>query len=171
MKILTKIDSNISLDPDHAKEQYNFNLYQLLPAVLDSVRANVIPGSTVVLFSGSPRFDFDATYIEPKMFSQCDIAWKPNTIFIDPSQTEMLDFTLKKLAPTNLLILHSVVFMQYRQWHEIHSDIKKYKNFAERVIVSLPLDRFEFHRLKYTSQDIAKLLGGSVIEDSVVVCQ
>jgi hypothetical protein len=83
----------------------------------------------------------------------------------------MLDYVIQKLSPTNLLILHTAVFMRYRTWQEIDQDIKKYKNFTKKIIVTLPLSRFEFHRLKYSAADIADLLGGVIVDDTVVVCQ
>ena len=171
MKILSKIHSEISSDPKHAKEQYEINLYTMPSTVLNYVSDHMDSGSTAVLFSGGPRLNFSATYIEPKMFSHCNADWKPDTIFADPSQTDMLDYIIQKLAPTNLLILHTAVFMRYRQWQEIDADIKKYKTFAKKIIVTLPLSRFEFHRLKYSSADIAGLLGGVMVDDTVVVCQ
>jgi hypothetical protein len=171
MKILTKIHSEISSNPVHAKEQYEINLYAMPSTVLSYVSDHMDPGSTTVLFSGGPRLDFSATYIEPKMFSHCDIEWKPNTIFASTSQPDMLDYVIQKLLPTNLLILHTAFFIKYRPWQEIAADIKKYKTFAKKVIVTLPLSRFEFHRLKYSSVDIANLLGGVIVDDTVVVCQ
>lgn len=171
MKILTKIHNEVSSNPKHAKEQYEINLYAIPSRVLSYVSDNMTPGPTTVLFSGGPRLNFSATYIEPKMFSHCDIDWKPDTVFADPSQTDVLDYVIQKLAPANLLILHTAIFMKYRPWQEIDQDIKKYRNFAGKVIATLPLTRFEFHRLKYSSTDIANLLGGVIVDDTVVVCQ
>lgn len=171
MKILTKIHSEISSNPEHAKAQYEINLYAIPSTVLSCVYNNMMPGSTAVLFSGGPRLDISATYIEPKMFSHCNIDWKPDTIFASSSQPDMLDYVIQKLAPTNFLILHSAFFTRYRPWQEIAADIKKYKTFAKKVIVTLPLFSFEFHRLKYSSVDIANLLGGVVVDDTVIICQ
>ena len=171
MKILTKIHSKVSADPAHAKEQYEINLYPIPSTVLNYVTDCIDPGPTAVLFSGGPRLDFVATYIEPKMFLHCDIDWKPDTIFASPSKPDMLDYVIKKLSPANLLILHTAFFIKYRPWQEIGADIKKYKTFAKKVIVTLPLSRFEFHRLKYSAADIANLLGGVIVDDTVVVCQ
>ena len=171
MKILSKIHSEISSDPEHAKEQYEINLYTIPSTFLNYVSDNLDSGSTAVLFSGGPRLNFSATYIEPKIFSHCDIDWKPDTIFASPSQPDMLDYVIQKLAPTNLLILHTAFFIRYRQWQDIDADIKKYKTFSKKIIVTLPLSRFEFHRLKYSAADIANLLGGVIVDDAVVVCQ
>lgn len=171
MKVLTKIQNEISLDPIHARAQYNSNLYPISDDVVNFVQDNLNSGPTTVLFSGGYRLNFDATYIEPKMFSHLDLDYKENSIFISPSQNDILDYTLQKLSPENLLILHSAFFIRYRPWQEIVSDVEKYKKFCGKIIATIPLSRFEFHRLKYTAADIALLMGGVIINDAVVLCQ
>jgi hypothetical protein len=53
----------------------------------------------------------------------------------------------------------------------VQHDIENNKTFSKKIIVTLPLSRFEFHRLKYSAADIANLLGGVIVDDAVVVCQ
>lgn len=171
MKILAKISSDISSNLIHAQQQYESNLYDISDTVLQYVTTQLVTGSTLVAFSGGPRLNFLANYIEPKMFSHIDVDWQPNTIFVDPSQCDLLHYVIKKLAPTNLLILHSTIFMQYRPWQEIYKDITHLKNFTEKIIVTLPLCRFDYNRLKYSATDVADLLGGVIVDDTVVVCQ
>jgi hypothetical protein len=105
------------------------------------------------------------------MFSHIDVNWKPNTIFVDSSHSDLLDYTIKKLSPTNLLILNSTFFIRYRPWQDISRDIKRLKKLTKKITVTLPLCRFDYNRLKYTAMDIADLLEGVLVDDTVVVCQ
>jgi len=169
MKIISKISSTVNSLFGIA--QYDSTLYAVSPAVLSYVTEKLNPGKTLVLFSGGNRFDLDATYLEPKMFSCLDINWKPNTIFVDPARQDLILYSIKKINPDNLLILNSGVFMNYRSWQEIKHELEQYQQCAGRVIATLPLTRFDFNRLKYTNQQIAEHLNGTVIDSTVVVCQ
>jgi len=169
MKILTKIPNSVS--QDYATEQFNMCLYALSDNVLTEVTRNLLPGPTVCLFSGGHRLPFVSKYIEPKMFSHTKVKWQPQTLFVDPSNTDLLFYTLKKISASNILILNTSIFIQYRTWQQISKDLDIYKKYTNRVIASLPIERFDFNRLKYTAQDITALLGGVLIDDTVIICR
>ena len=169
MKILTKIPNTVS--QDYATEQFNMCLYSLSDNVLTEVTCNLLPGPTVCLFSGGHRLPFASKYLEPKMFSHAEVKWQPQTIFVDPSNTDLLFYSLKKIAATNILILNTNIFIQYRTWQQISKDLDVYKKYTSRVIASLPIERFDFNRLKYTAQDITALLGGVLIDNTVIICR
>jgi hypothetical protein len=168
MQILSEIipitDRKIFID------QYQYSLYPISNSVIKCVTDNLLPGKTVILFSGHHRFNFDAVYIEPTFLSTIAHP-KQNSkiIFANQSDTKLLNYILKKMHVTNLLVLNTASFIKYRSWQEIKNDIYQLKELAEQVIVTLPLNRFDFNRLKYSSDDIATKLGGVVLDNTVVV--
>ena len=151
-------------------DQYQYSLYPIANSVIKCVADNLLPGETVILFSGHHRFNLDATYIEPTFLSTIDRP-KQNSkiIFANQSDTKLLNYILKKMPITNLLVLNNASFMKYRSCQEIKNDINQLKEFADQVIVTLPLNRFDFNRLKYSYHDIAAKLGGVVLDNTVVV--
>jgi hypothetical protein len=153
-------------------DQYKSTLYPIPQAVLDYVTNQLLPGNTVVLFSGEHRFNLDATYIEPKFLLPLTTSTR-NTkiIFADPGNTELLAYTLAKLQIKNLLLLSNATFIRYRNWQEIKNDIDYLKKYTKQLIVTLPITRFDFNRLKYSNNDIAVKLGGVLQEDTVIICQ
>lgn len=169
MQILTKVPNSINQEFVH--EQFHSSLYDIPTVVLDYVGQQLNSGTTLVLFSGGHRLHFDATYIEARMFSCANINWQKDTIFVDPSNTKLLNYIIEKKSPDNLLILNSVVFIKYRDWQDINNDINHYKKYCNKIIVSMPLTRFNFNRLKYSNEKIADIFNGTVIEDTVIVCR
>jgi hypothetical protein len=169
MKILTKIPKVVSRN--YATEQFQSGLYPLPISVTKEIENKLLPGSTTVLFSGGHRLEFDATYIEPKMFAHANVKWQPRTLFVDPANSKLLFYSIQKLSPANLLILNTSVCIQYQTWEKISTDIDIYKKYASQVIASLPIERFDFNRLKYSAQDIAELLQGTLVDNTVVICR
>lgn len=169
MEILTKVPDAVS--QSRPIEQFQSCLYDLPATVATEVSNKLLPGSTVILFSGGHRLSYNATYIEAKMFSHCDLEWKPNTLFVDPANSKLLMYTIQKIAPANLLILNTSIFIGYRHWQEISKDINNFKTVSQQVIATLPIERFDFNRLKYSAQDITNLLQGMLIDNTVVVCR
>ena len=152
-------------------EQYNSTLYPLSEKIIDHISSVIDDSSSIVLFSGGSRLNFNAAYIEPQMFSKANINWKPQTLFIDPSQNKLINYTIKKLNKTNLIILNTSLFIKYRSWELILQDIQYYKTLVDRVIVSLPIERFDFNRLKFSSHAIASMMGGILLDDTIIICQ
>jgi hypothetical protein len=168
MKILSEIPPVIS--EEFALEQYWSSVFPLSLKVIDYVTDLINSESTVVLYSGGPRLNYDAIYIEPAIFSTLPVAWNQKTLFLDPKNKILLNYTIRKLNPKNLLILNSNIFIRYRLWNEILLDIQNYKNMAEKVIVSMPVNRFDFNRLKFSIKDITKELNGQIIDNTIILC-
>jgi hypothetical protein len=170
MQVLDKIPEVI--DHPFIFDQWHFSLYPVPKTVLDWVNNNLLTGNTVVLFSGEHRFNFDATYIEPNFLSSVN---KPRrnskVIFANQNNQITLNYTLKKLNVTNLLLLNTAHFILYRPWQKILSDIDDLKQFCERIIVTIPVTRFDFNRLKYSHHDIANLMNGMYLDHTVIVCR
>lgn len=169
MKILNSIPPKV--DTLYAKDQCLHSIYHVPNAVEETVKNKLISGKTVILFSGGFRLSLNGQYIEPKMFEDADLPWQKGTIFIDPSNKQILEYTLNKLDISNLVILNSTVFIKYRSWDKIQNDINKFKHFTKQVIVSIPVDRMDFNRLKYSNEAIASKLKGTLIEDNIIICQ
>jgi hypothetical protein len=169
MKVLSTIPTDIN--PKFVTEQLFSTLYPLSTDIINRVESLLDPGTTVVLFSGGFCLPWPVNYIEARMFQSANVDWKPNTMFVDPSQASLLEYVLKKLNPTNILILNSAVFIKYRSWEKIQHDVDCYKNIAKKVIVTLPITRFDFNRLKYSAHDIAKILKAELLNDTVIICQ
>jgi len=170
MQILS--ETQIVTDQAYVFDQWQSSLYPVPDSVIDWVSNHLLDGQTVVLFSGEHRFDFDATYIEPNLLSNIKKQYRhPNVIFADQNKPVTLNYALKKLNIKNLLLLNTAHFIRYRHWEEILVDIQHLKQYSDRIIVTMPILRFDFNRLKYSNQDIATKLGGVLLDDTVVICQ
>jgi hypothetical protein len=168
MQIVSKIPENIS--KQFALEQYWTGVFPISADVLDYVK-KIISKDTIVLFSGSPNLSIEGVCIEPSMFSHLSIKWKNNTIFVDPKNQSLLHYVIKKQKSKQLLILNSNIFLQYRSWIDIQKDINVFTNIVNQVIVTIPVNRFDFNRLQFSNTEIATKLGGVIVEDTIVVCQ
>jgi hypothetical protein len=169
MKILAKIPN--TTNPEYLNEQLLSTLYPLSDNIVKYINSQLGTGNTVVLFSGGFCLPWVATYIEAKMFQLADVKWKPNTLFVDPSQSELKNHVIKCLKPQNLLILNTNIFLKYRPWHEIDKDIDYFKTTAGKVIVTAPLTRIDFNRLQFSNQDIASMMKATILEDTLIICR
>jgi hypothetical protein len=170
MRVLTEIPSVLA-NSDYAIDEYWSSVFPISADVLNYVGGRITGNNTVGLFSGSPKLRFDATYIEPFVFSTLPVTWHKNTIFADPKNKKLLNYTIKKLNPDTLLILNSNLFIRYRVWSDILQEIHDLKKLAARVVVTVPMLRFDFNRLKFTEQEITSKLGGILLDNTVIVCQ
>lgn len=169
MKILSEIPQVIP--KTNLLEQCNSSFYAISKNLELHINKLTYNQSNVFLFSGGHRLNFDGVYIETKVFSEANVNWQANTKFIDPKDDKLLAYTIKKLNPDNLLILNSAIFIQYESNNLIQEKIKYFKTLTKKIIVSLPINRFDFNRLKYTHQDIAEKFNGIIIDDTILICQ
>ena len=169
MQILNNVPSNTNIK--YVKEQCLCNVYPVSDTITDNIKNKLLPGVSVILFSGGYRLDFDGIYIEPKMFKQAELPWQQGTIFIDPDDQHLLEYTLKKLNISNLIIVHSTVFVKYRKLDVICQHIAHLKGFAKQVVVSIPINRMDFNRLRYSNKDIANNINATLVEDGIIICQ
>jgi hypothetical protein len=168
MKILKKI-------PDHNEKyllaRYQATFYPISAPVDEFIKDYTKNKTTTILFSGGYRLNIDGTFIEPSMFSRAKIDWKPNTLFIDPANLQLIEYCIKKINSDVLCIINSTLWIQYQDWQAILDNIKKCRKLTKNILVTLPLNRFDFNRLKYSYEKIADELGGVVIDDTIVICQ
>jgi hypothetical protein len=169
MQVLSKIP--LEINPNYIDQHLQSSLQDVSPLVVDHVSDLIAGQTTVVLFSGGHRLPWDAVYIEAKMFADAQVAWKSQTIFIDPSNQPLLEYTIKKLNCDNLVIVNNNIFLKYRIWSDIMYDIQQLRHLTGRVIVTMPLCRFDYNRLRYSQQDMARIMGGIVLDHTMVVCQ
>lgn len=168
MRVVSKIPEIIS--DQFALEQYWTSVFPISASVLSYVK-KIVSEDLVILFSGSPNLPIEGICIEPNMFSHLDINWKNNTIFVNPTNQLLLQYVIKKQKSKQLLILNSNIFLQYRSWIDIQKDINVFAKLVEQVIVTIPVNRFDFNRLQFTDTEIAAKLGGIIVEDTIVICQ
>jgi hypothetical protein len=170
MKVLSEIP--VLADQEYIVDQWLSSLYPISNNLMTWVQSKMQPGNTVVLFSGQHRFEFDATYIEPNFLSNTKhLNQSKKIIFANQNNPITLNYALKKLKIKNLLVINTAHFIGYRHWEEIAVDIKELKKYTEQVIITLPIERFDFNRLKYSNEQIAKALNGDIIDSTVVICQ
>lgn len=169
MQILSEIPTIVS--DSHALDQYWSNTFPLSVGVINQVNELIIGDRTVVMYSGSPRLQFDATYIESPVFANLPIAWHQKTLFIDHKNKNLINYVIKKLQPSTLLILNANNFIRYRLWSDILHDIQAFKKISNQVIVTMPIDRFDFNRLRFTEEEIVLKLNGILVDRTVVICQ
>jgi hypothetical protein len=141
--------------------------YNVETDVIDYV-AKLIKGKTLVLFSGSWRFNFDATYLELKMVQHCDLNFHHNTLFVEPQTPAVLNLVLKSHGANTIVVLHSDYWMAHRPVEQVvHHMDQLLKNSAPgaQVICTVPLIHLNFNRLVMSYQD----LGFELVADSAVI--
>lgn len=169
MQIIDHVPNQINAQ--YLREQYAVNLYAVSSVLLDSVKSHTIPGKIVCLFSGAERVPGADVYIEPAMFKDSRQDWPGQTIFVDPSRTDLLNLTLTRSKIDNLLIINSVWFSQYQHWTVIKNRVLEFQSYARKLIVTIPLDRFDWNRLRYSTAQIAATMGAEIIENSLLICR
>lgn len=154
--------------------RYRFMVYDLSDALVTAVEEMLLPGKTLVLFSGSWRLELWATYVEIKQFAHCGLAFHPNTLFVD-HQSHWFDYLLEKFQPVNLLILHNDWWVGHRplnQLVEMIDDLYQHVQSQNgQVILTLPLIHVNFNKLTMNTQDLLNATNGTLIDDSLIVCK
>lgn len=151
-------------------ERFKKSTYDISQDVIESVRSKLLAGDTVVLFSGGWRFNFDAIYIEHKIFENNTILSKEKTYFVDPTDVKLFDNIMYDINASNILILHSAGFCNYQPMDKIIDKMKNYQKFnPKQIILSIPHQRIHFNRLKYSTSDIAQQYKIKTIHNSFIV--
>lgn len=170
MKIIEKYsDSNFIDNAEVRMQQFQASVYNISTQVIKFVQLKLQPGKTVILFSGSWRFDFDATYLEASFFKNSSMPLNDNTYFVDPNNEEF-DKIIYDIAAANVLILHSALFCNYQSMDTIIDQMKSYQRFRPRqILLSVPHQRVHFNKLKYTATDVAQQYQAEIVDDSFVI--
>jgi hypothetical protein len=172
MKILSSYsDSIIKTTPDVLAERAERGVYPMSDQLINCV-VEKFDGNAVILFSGSWRFNFNAMYIEHKGFQLAAKDFHANTLFVDPDNKFLFDYTLQKLKPKTLAILHSGIFFRYRKISDVMIDLNKLKTFIApqgKIIATIPQNRIDFNRLTTPVSQLAKEISAECVEDSLII--
>jgi hypothetical protein len=171
MKIIERYsDSDILSNAEITAERFQKSVYNISTTVTESIRSRLNPGKTTVLFSGSWRFDFDAIYLEAKIFSNSTILSNKKTYFVEPNDTKLFNKVMHDIRASNILILHSGFFCNYRPLDEIIAHMKQYWQFhPKQIMLSVPQERINFNRLKYCADDLAEQHQAEIIDNCFIV--
>jgi hypothetical protein len=82
-----------------------------------------LEGRTLVLFSGSWRFNLDADYIEYQYYNDLSVTFHKNTKFVNNLSMKLLS---KILSRYDNLVLDNCVEFRYKTAQEINSLLKDY---------------------------------------------
>lgn len=155
-------------DVNTLTHRYQYMMFNIDQTIIDYVDRVLLPGKTVILFSGSWRLFFDATYIELKMVEMCNLNFHKSTLFVEPNNRALFDLVLRSLAPQNLAVLHSDYWSAHQPIDQLISNLDnllKYVAPGGQVVCTVPLNHLNFNRLTTTYQD----LGFDIVEDSAVI--
>lgn len=161
-KIVNSYAAQLKTDPDSLADQHVHTVYDIGPAVIDTLN---ITENSCVMFSGSWRFDWNCRYIESNYFKKSCLNYHNNTVFVDHNNTVMLDYLLKKIRPDGIYILHSAMFVAYRNIDLVLKDVKNLGQYTDRVYCTVPTNRIGFNRLTTKLQD----LPGKLVDDFLIL--
>lgn len=172
MKILSSYESgDIITSPHILTERMINSVYLMSDRLISCVAEKLSDKDNVILFSGSWRFNFNATFIEHKGFQGATIDFHTNTLFVNPD-TPLIKYTLGKLNPKVIAILHSGTFLKYRKISDIMYDLSTLKHFIQphgKVIATLPIDRVNFNRLTTSITQLTSDLSAEYIDNALII--
>ena len=163
-------DKPVKSDPESMLEYYKFMVYDLPPDVIEHVKNLLLPGKTVVMFSGSWRLDLDATYLEPRMFKNSLLEFHDSTLFVEPNEQKLFDLTLSKLSPTNLLILHNDWWTAHHPIDQLIFNLDQFLKYVRphqgQIICTLPESHVNFNKLTTTLDDLCQQTNGHMLSSN-----
>lgn len=175
MKVITNLRqtniinvANNDLDPKVIDQQFQKSVYDISPLAIDYIKTKLQPGPVAVLFSGGWRFDFDAVYLEHKIYKNTTLTNHERTYFIDLDNKSLLNALLKKINASNTLIINSSMF-DYDSLLNIIDQLPQYQLQPGQILCSVPHCRVNFNRLKYSVEDMAKKVQAQVVDDCFVI--
>jgi hypothetical protein len=174
MKIVDSYITGATLpdDPETLATRCRFLSYNVDPDVLTCVENILLPGQTTFMFSGSWRLNYDATYIELKMFETAQLEFHKSTLFVEPENIKLYNLVLKSLSSVNLIILHSDYWVQHRTVEQILvrlDQLLPYVQEGGQIICTVPFNHIHFNRLTTTRENVLTEIGGYQINDSIVI--
>lgn len=151
---------------------YEKTIYPISAELVENVKNRLVPGKTVILFSGSYRLNFDGVYIENSMFKNSDKLHHPGTYFVNLDKPEILNLVLTKSKPSNILVLHSYEFCKYGNIDEILKDLdslKKYLVADGQLILTIPHVRINFNRLTTDLNQLTYSINADLVGDDLII--
>lgn len=164
--------TNLLNDPATLATRCRFLSYTVDPDVLTCVESILLPGQTTFMFSGSWRLNYDATYIELKMFEDAELDFHKSTLFVEPENNKLYNLVLKSLSSVNLIILHSDYWVQHRPVEQIIvrlDQLLPYVQTGGQIICTVPFNHIHFNRLTTTRESVLEELGAYQVNDSIVI--
>jgi hypothetical protein len=175
MKVITNLRqtnivniANNDLEPKVIDQQFQKSVYDISPLIIDYIKTKLQPGPIAVLFSGGWRFDFNAVYLEHKIYKNTTLTNHEHTYFVDLTNKTLLTVLLKKFNVSNTLILHSSMF-DYGSLTDIITQLPEYQLPGGQILYSVPHCRVNFNRLKYSVEDMAKKVQAQIVDDCFVI--
>jgi hypothetical protein len=168
MKIIDSyLTGSMLTDVELLTNRYQYMMYEIDPLVVEHLKS-LLPKSTVILFSGSWRFSFDATYIELAMFKECLLNFHSSTLFVEPKNIKLYNLTLQSLKPNTIAVLHSDYWIAHQPLDQLLSnldDLLQYVQPGGQIICTIPFRHINFNRLTTAYED----LGFPIIGESIVI--
>jgi hypothetical protein len=147
-KILTKFFNS----------QYNFVEQELI----ECVKLHLQPGNTVLVHSGSWRFDFVASSIEPSYLRELDFKFSKSTYFVDYHKEDLLIKLVNKFS--NAVFIDSPL-TRYKTVIELTEFFKQFPTSVAAIRTDLML----YNRLTTTIDDLVEQLNGVTVGRFVVI--
>lgn len=173
MKVIKNYSEAALIDSsDHVNQRFKKSVYDISSVVEDYVESVLLPGATVVMFSGAWRFALDAVYIESNMFKNHTLCLPKKTYFLDSENTALIDKIMHSIKPINITFLHSGFFCNYQSLNTVIKNMNQYRVYQpKQILLSIPQNRVDFNRLKFSVDDIARQYQTKIIEDSFILQQ
>ena len=173
MKVIKNYNEAVLVDSsDCVNQRFEKSVYDMPSAVVDYIESLLLPGATVVMFSGGWRFAFDAIYMESNAFKNHTLALPKKTYYLDLENTELTDKIMHSIGPINIAFLHSGFFCNYQSLNTIIHNINQYRVYQpKQILLSVPQNRVDFNRLRFSVDDIAQQYQTKIIEDSFIIQQ
>ena len=148
--------------------RYQYMMYDIEPKIIEHVGNLLLGEKTLVMYSGSWRLNFDATYIELRMMKNCSLNFHKSTLFVEPKEPKLVELTLKSIRPDNIAIIHSDYWVGHQPIEQLIKNIDNLVRYVQpggQVICTVPLIHVNFNRLTTTYHD----LGFDIVDDSIVI--
>lgn len=148
--------------------RYQYMMYDITPTIIEYVNNLLLDGKTLIMYSGSWRFDLEATYVELRMMRYCNLNFHKSTLFVEPNEAKLIELTLKSINPVNIVIMHSDYWVAHQPIEQLiksMDNLLKYAQPGGQVICTVPLIHLNFNRLTTTYHD----LGFNIVDDSIVI--
>ena len=159
-------------DPVSKKTRCQLMSYDINNTLLSAVQEQLIDGPTVFMFSGSWRLNLVATYIELRMFKECGLKFHKSTLFVEPNESKLFNLVLSKLAPINLVILHSDYWVQHQSVENLMYNLDQLLQYVSpggQVLCTVPVNHIHFNRLTMSCDDLLAQTHGTLINDSLML--
>ena len=168
MKIVGSYLDKSALDPGAAALRYRYMSYDINNSIVSAVKNQLLEGTTIFMFSGSWRLDFAATYLELRLFRNCGLPFHRSTLFVEPNELKLFNLTLSRLAPTNLVILHSDYWCHNSSVEDLLNRLDQLLLYVQpggQVICTVPLRHIHFNRLTMSTADLLEQTNGIQISN------